>query len=125
MKTKAKNKTTKSLRALRRGVVLPADACPSCGTPMREARARLTSRINAEEVAVDDSPHLRCPKCREIVLRYDDWRRLEQRALDRYRKKYGLLSADEIRQLRERLGLTQAALARILRLGGNTISRWE
>lgn len=42
-----------------------------------------------------------------------------------YREKYRLLSSDEIRSLRERLRLTQVALAKLLRLGGNTISRWE
>ena len=42
-----------------------------------------------------------------------------------YRKKYGLLSADEVRAIRERHGLTQAELATLLRLGANTISRWE
>ena len=42
-----------------------------------------------------------------------------------YRQKYGLLAADEIRSIRERFGLTQAELARLLRLGANTISRWE
>jgi hypothetical protein len=36
---------------------------------------------------------------------------LRERALDVYRKKYGLLTADEIRSLRERFGLTQAELA--------------
>jgi DNA-binding transcriptional regulator YiaG len=35
------------------------------------------------------------------------------------------LSADDIRSLRERFGLTQAELARLLRLGQNTLSRWE
>jgi putative zinc finger/helix-turn-helix YgiT family protein len=37
----------------------------------------------------------------------------------------GLLTADEIRSLRERFGVTQAELARLLRLGQNTLSRWE
>src|SRR5436853_460487 len=38
---------------------------------------------------------------------------------------HGLLSAHEIRAIRERFGLTQADLSRILRLGANTVSRWE
>jgi putative zinc finger/helix-turn-helix YgiT family protein len=55
----------------------------------------------------------------------DHARQLRERALEVYRKKYDLLSADEIRSIRERFGLTQAQLAKLLRLGGNTISRWE
>ena len=104
---------------------LPADACPVCGTIMRERRARLVYPVNGEKVVVPDAIHLRCPKDGEIVLRMDDSRHLRERALALYRDAYGLLSSDEIRSLRERLHLTQAALAKLLRLGGNTISRWE
>jgi putative zinc finger/helix-turn-helix YgiT family protein len=59
------------------------------------------------------------------VLRLDESRRLRERAIALYREKYRLLSADGIRSLRRRFGLTQGGLARLLRLGGNTISRWE
>jgi putative zinc finger/helix-turn-helix YgiT family protein len=92
---------------------------------MREKKGKLKLPVNGEEIAVPASPHLSCPKCHEVVLRFDDARKLRQRALEIYRRKYGLLSADEIRSIRERFGLTQAELARLLRLGANTISRWE
>jgi len=104
---------------------LPDDACPECGSPMSEKKGRLKLPVNGEEIAVAGSPHMSCPKCHEVVLRLDDARKLRQRALEMYRQMYGLLSADEIRSIRERFGLTQAELARLLRLGANTISRWE
>ena len=109
----------------KRGRLLADNACPECGTQMREKQASLKFPVNGEEIAVADSPHLSCPKCREAVLRFDDARKLRQRALEVYRQKYGLLSAEDIRSIRERFGLTQAKLARLLRLGANTISRWE
>ena len=108
-----------------RGRLLPDNACPECGTPMREKQGSLKFPVNGEEIAVAQSPHLSCPKCHEVVLRFDDARKLRHRALETYRQKYGLLSADDIRSIRERFGLTQAELARLLRLGANTISRWE
>ena len=92
---------------------------------MKEKRGKLKLPVNGEEIAVPGATHLRCPKCREVVLRFDDARRLRQRALEIYRAKYGLLTADEIRSIRERHHLTQAEMARLLRLGSNTISRWE
>jgi len=92
---------------------------------MKEKRGKLKLPVNGEEISVPDATHLRCPKCHEVVLRFDDARRLRQRALEIYRAKYGLLTADEIRSIRERYGLTQAEIARLLRLGSNTISRWE
>ena len=109
----------------RQGGLRPDHACPECGTEMRERRSRLTLPVNGEDVAVPGATHLSCPKCHEVVLRFDDARRLRQRALEIYREKYGLLTADDIRSMRERHGVTQAEMARLLRLGGNTISRWE
>ena len=104
---------------------LSDDACPNCGSVMRERSAALRLPINGKEIAVPDAAHLRCPKCREVVLRLDHARKLREHALEIYRSRYDLLSADEIRSIRERHRLTQVQLARLLRLGANTISRWE
>lgn len=92
---------------------------------MVEKRGTLRLPVNGEEIAVPSAAHLRCPKCHEVVLRYQDARRLSEDAVAIYRRKHGLLSADEIRALRERFKLTQAEFARLLRLGANTLSRWE
>jgi len=119
-----KTSSESELRTKRRPV-LPDDACPKCGSPMSEKKGRLTLPVNGEEIAVAESPHMSCPKCHEVVLRLGDARKLRQRALEMYRQMYGLLSADEIRSIRERFAITQAELARLLRLGANTISRWE
>lgn len=118
-------KGSKPGRAPRRARELPADACPSCGTMMREARGRLKLPINSEEIAVPSASHLKCPKCGEIVLRFREAKRLHEDAIGIYRKKHGLLSADEIRAIRAQFDLKQSDLARLLRLGANTISRWE
>jgi putative zinc finger/helix-turn-helix YgiT family protein len=92
---------------------------------MAEKRGTLRIPVNGEEIAVPGTAHLRCPKCGEVVLRFRDSRRLGEDAIMIYRKRHGLLSADEIRAIRQRYGLTQASLAGLLRLGANTISRWE
>jgi putative zinc finger/helix-turn-helix YgiT family protein len=104
---------------------LPDDACPRCGTTLVERRSGLKVPVNGQEVSVPFAQHLRCPKCDEVVLRLSDARRLQEDAISVYRKKHGLLSADEIRALRERFGLTQGELAGLLHLGANTVSRWE
>ncbi len=44
--------------------------------------------------------------------------------IETYRQ-LGLLTPEEIRSQRERLGLTQQELQELLGLGGNTLSRWE
>jgi len=122
---KAMKKTRNDKPAPRRGRVLPDDACPSCGTMMVEKRGTLRLPVNGEETAVPTAAHLACPKCGEVVLRFQELHRLGQDAIAIYRKKHRLLSADEMRAIRERFDLTQAELARLLQLGANTVSRWE
>lgn len=92
---------------------------------MLERRATLRLPVNGEDIAVPSAAHLRCPKCGEILLRLQDSKRLGEDAIAIYRKRHGLLSADEIRAIREHFDLTQADLTRLLHLGANTISRWE
>jgi len=92
---------------------------------MRQARGRLRMPVNGEEITVSGVVHLKCPHCGEVVLRSGDARRLGEDAIATYRRKHQLLSADEIRAIRVRFKLTQGGLARLLRLGANTISRWE
>ena len=119
---------TKTRKKASTGGVPPTladDACSRCGTTMVERRAQLRLPVNGEDVAVPSALHMHCPKCDEIVLRSPDARRLQQDAISVYRKKHGLLSAAEIKAIRERINLTQAEFARLLRLGPNTISRWE
>jgi putative zinc finger/helix-turn-helix YgiT family protein len=120
-----KKKTRSRKTAPHRGRVLPDHACPACGTTMVERRGTLRLPVNGEEISVPSAAHLSCPKCGEVVLRFQDAKRLGEDAIARYRKKHGLLSADEIRSIREQFNLTQAEMARLLRLGANTVSRWE
>lgn len=120
-----KKRHSKKVPTVRRGRVLPDDACPACGMQVVEKRGTLRLPVNGEEISVPSAVHLSCPRCGEVVLRFQDAKRLHQDAIAIYRKDHGLLSADEIRAIRERFGLTQSDLARLLRLGANTVSRWE
>lgn len=124
MKTKTRP-NPRVTAAKRRAVVLPDDACPTCGTMMRRTQEAVTSSVNGEEIRVPNIPHLRCPKCGEGLFSLQEAEALRLGGFDIYRRTHGLLLADEIRAIRERYGLTQAELARLLRLGANTVSRWE
>jgi HTH-type transcriptional regulator/antitoxin MqsA len=112
-------------RTFTRATVLSNDACPECGTIMLPSTADLSAIVNEEKVTVPDVQHLRCPACGEVLLGYESAKALQERGVDLYRQAHGLLGADEIRALRQRLGLTQAQFAALLHLGLNTVSRWE
>lgn len=121
-----KSKKTKTPRAeVLRDRTRSEDSCPDCGKPMRPRRTTLKYPVNGEEIAVDQSEHSRCAECGEIVLRMDQARLLRERAHQIYRARHKLLTPAEIRALRERLAMTQVEFAAVLRLGANTLSRWE
>src|SRR5437667_6927094 len=80
------------------GIVLPDDVCPECGTPMKEKRGRLKVPVKSREIAVPEATHLRCPKCHEVVLRFDDARKLRQRALEIYR---GMMTCQRVKITRK------------------------
>ncbi len=105
--------------------VLADDACPACGTMMQPSAADLSTVVNEEKVTVPGVAHLRCPACDEVLLGYESAKALQERGVDLYRQAHGLLGAEEIRALRQQLGLTQAQFAALLHLGLNTVSRWE
>ncbi|QSO45473.1 type II TA system antitoxin MqsA family protein [Alicyclobacillus mengziensis] len=48
-----------------------------------------------------------------------------ERAYDIYRERHGILSADDIKAIREKVGLTQLQLAEILRCDELTVRRYE
>lgn len=120
-------KTPKMPRSRASSLRYPAshDICPSCATSMRPSKAVLTFPVNGEQVRVRGASHLSCPRCGEALLCLGEVRELRETAMETYRQRHGLLSADEIRALRECVGLRQGDLARLLRLGASTISRWE
>jgi putative zinc finger/helix-turn-helix YgiT family protein len=104
---------------------VPDNACPECGTLMERTDGPMTARVNGEAIRVPSVPRLKCPSCGEGLLSLKEAKHLETQAMEIYREKYGLLTAAEIKTLREQHGMTQAELAQLLRLGANTISRWE
>ncbi len=113
---------------------LESQRCDVCG-----ARSLKRVTVQHEETVTHDGrrqviliPNLsviRCvnPDCRpehphDTMTLDDD--AIARISLETYRQ-LGLLTPPEIRAHRERLGLTQQELADLLRLGGNSLSRWE
>lgn len=117
-----KTGTRRSGPAARR---VPEDMCPTCGAIMRRTNAAVLWPVNGHGNRVAGVSHLRCPSCGEGMYSIAEIEALDAAAFAIYRKRFGLLIPDEVRAIREQHRLTQAELARLLRLGANTISRWE
>ncbi len=102
--------------------------CPSCGhSPLREEvitdRVEYCSDEDGSPITLEAHgvPVTVCDNCGE---RYSGPAAARVRHLAIARA-MGLLTPDEIRAIRERLGPTQAEFARLTSIGEATISRWE
>ena len=101
--------------------------CFSCDAfvdySVEEDKGALTTK---EGVTVDYLRHLcRCKQCGELVS-VRSWDAEDFRLFgDAYKRKAGMLTSDEIRSFRKKLGLSAEQLAEKLNLGKKTITRYE
>lgn len=103
--------------------------CPICGkTHEVEERQRMASMvIKGEEVSYKERYYF-CENADEDENEYTSGSMMNENLLNArnaYRTKMGLLTSDEIVALRERYGMSQVDLAKLLGWGEATISRYE
>jgi HTH-type transcriptional regulator / antitoxin MqsA len=100
--------------------------CPICGQANLEGQIRAEHWDEAsphEKVAVvaERVPVEVCPACGEVFSGPPAWRiRDEARC-----RALGLLTAAEVRAVRERLGLTMADFAQVTGIPESTLAQWE
>jgi putative zinc finger/helix-turn-helix YgiT family protein len=100
--------------------------CPSCGhRPLVAQRIRDDFEYGADDerisVVAEAVPVLSCPACGE-VLYGPEAAAVRHEAICRA---LGLLSPNEIKAIRERIGPSQEDFARLTGIGVATLSRWE
>ncbi len=100
--------------------------CPKCETDVKTTVREVfeTYPVKGEDITIKSQIRF-CDACGEDI--WDDELDSENLliAYSEYRKKHGLLQPNEIREIREKYGLTQVAFARVLGLGDKTITRYE
>ena len=99
--------------------------CGECGGPVLLSSAAVPVDLRGETILVPDLEHGVCERCGEVFLDLQAMRDLQQEAIRRSKQTKGLLSPDEIRDLRLSLGLSQAAFEHLLGTGPKTVVRWE
>jgi putative zinc finger/helix-turn-helix YgiT family protein len=100
--------------------------CPVCGIE------RDTEVIEREEVSNIRGDEIRtiskiriCSVCKEELFDEDLDEENIKRAYDVYRERHGILSPEEIKNIRESYGLSQRAFAKLLGIGEASIARYE
>lgn len=105
---------------------MKANFCPNCEefTDVKLETRKHVLNVRGEPIEIEGEVVI-CQACRAKIFDEElDSRNLEK-AYAAYREKHKLLSPDEIRTTREKYGLGQRALSRLLGWGEITIHRYE
>lgn len=98
--------------------------CYLCGGDSPRVREARSVPIGSRTVVIEDEFY-RCPRCDEDVYLGGMADETSRRAAAKIREEDGLLAPDDIVALREKYGLTQAGLERLIGAGEKTVVRWE
>jgi putative zinc finger/helix-turn-helix YgiT family protein len=99
--------------------------CPECdGGYLKEQLADLVGTRKGEPYTVRMEA-LVCPKCGFKTVSRENAAQFALQTADAYRKRHGLLTSMEIRDLRTKLGMTQLQFAEFLPVGIASVKRWE
>lgn len=99
--------------------------CPACDVAtVRPVKGVRTITVRSEPIDVEVKQY-KCPKCGEEFLAPREGNDPFAMAYRLYRARHRMLQPEEIRDFRRRFHLTQEELARLLGLGGATLSRYE
>lgn len=100
--------------------------CPKCDTEVESTVREVTETypVKGEEITIRAQVRF-CAACGEDIWDEELDAKNLLTAYAQYRQKHGMLQPDEIRQIREKYGLSQVAFARVLGLGDKTIARYE
>ena len=105
---------------------MKGDFCPNCEeyTEATLGVEKEVYNVRGEPIEIEAEVAV-CQKCGEKIFDEERDSRNLEKAYSHYREAHNLLPPDEIRTMREKYGLSQRALARLLGWGEITIHRYE
>src|SRR5437870_647051 len=99
--------------------------CPQCGTPNLETvQVEETFDHGGRKKPIHVTALLPIKHCRACDFSFEDWQTEEAKHRAACAQ-VGVQNPQEIRSIREGYGLSQRDFARLTRLGGATLNRWE
>jgi len=102
------------------------EECPICGIEKNITYGEIKEilKVRGEDIEITTRIHY-CPDGDHSYYSIDDEDDKFQLAYAEYRKRKGLLQPHEIKQIREKYGLSQKSFARLLGWGEVTVHRYE
>ncbi|MFA5354613.1 MAG: type II toxin-antitoxin system MqsA family antitoxin [Thermodesulfovibrionales bacterium] len=105
---------------------MQAQRCPICdmGTLKKECVSE-TFEYKGRKITIPDYIKYRCSECREAIVDNDTLRESGKILSDFKRQVDGLLTGEQIKAVRSKLGFTQEELAEIIGGGLKSVARYE
>lgn len=102
------------------------DICPICGSEKISEKV-ITGRFKYKGhlIRIPDYHVFECDSCTEKIVSNKTLKENEKTLTDFRRKVDGLLTSDEIRAIREKLGKTQTEMANLIGVGEKNFARYE
>src|SRR5438105_3749814 len=99
--------------------------CIQCGrASLQSKRIQLQGTVRREDYLVE-MQGLECPRCGYKTVEGTAMPEYGRLLADKYRAHHGLLTSEEIRARRARLGMTQEKFAQHIGVGLASVKRWE
>lgn len=103
---------------------MTSEFCPICESAMEFVREERPVSIGKRSATVPDE-FLRCTQCGEELYLPGQMEATQVRASRSIRQAEGLLQPEEIKGIRDDLGLSQSAFEQLIGVGPKTVVRWE
>ena len=100
------------------------ETCVVCDGHAELVRGIREVRVGERMVSVEGE-YMQCSDCGERYYRAGQMRALQRAAAEIVRTEEGLVTPSDIVRFRERYGLTQATLEKLMNAGPKTVGRWE
>jgi len=99
--------------------------CFQCAKGTMHAHiSKVSGEVRGEPFTVETEAMV-CDRCGFQVLTEEQSAGYTAAISDAYRRKHGLLTSEELREARKRLGFSQVQFAKYLKVGVASVKRWE
>lgn len=100
--------------------------CPICGAEgLKKTVGTETFEYKGQEISIPDYMTYVCPGCQEAIVDPETLKKSGKLLKDFQRKVDGLLTGQQIKTIRQKLGLTQEQMSEIVGGGLKSLARYE
>jgi putative zinc finger/helix-turn-helix YgiT family protein len=101
-------------------------SCASCESDkVKKVRRNYATKYNQVPISIEDVEMYECSACGERFFTPEQARAVSIATKNQVRQAQGLLSAEDIVEIRRRLDLSQTDLEELFGLGPKVVTRWE